>query len=213
MCTFIFAVVILMVKGKNTGASRDGVFVALCISLTLYALILISYHAGACFNPAVAVGSTTLQLWQLDNTNGYLSHYFYAYTLGPLAGGLLAGIFFRVHEQCHEELLDDQSSEHSTCSYGDKVSRVYRKSGFPDQARNNRQSSRTDLSRMSGLELSADSEEDKENSASGAGSYRNPSVAGVSDEYRDLSGDKKSSSNGKGSPQGSRGASGLIQEG
>ena len=66
---------------------------ALTVALTLWGLITLDYYTGACFNPAVALGNTLLQVMALDNENRYLTHYLYAYTLGPALGGLLAGIF------------------------------------------------------------------------------------------------------------------------
>ena len=58
LCTFIFVLVILMLKGSRTQLTKDGVHVALTVSLTLWALITLDYHTGACFNPAVALGQT-----------------------------------------------------------------------------------------------------------------------------------------------------------
>ena len=92
-----------MLKGQKTGPTRDGIHVALTVALVLWGLITLDYHTGACFNPAVAIGQTFLQVNQLDNTNNWLSHYFYAYTGGPALGGILSGLFFLMHEQCHKD--------------------------------------------------------------------------------------------------------------
>jgi len=101
MCTFIFVAVILVLKGSYTNPSKDGVLQALTVALTLGGLIQVANHTAASFNPAVTVGLTVLQVNNLDNTDGYLTHYFYAYFLGPLVGGALAGIFSRFHNPHH----------------------------------------------------------------------------------------------------------------
>ena len=95
-----------MLKGHRTGPTKDGIHVALKVALVLWGLITLDYHTGACFNPAVALGQTFFQVNQLDNTNQWLSHYFYAYTGGPALGGILSGLFFLIHEQCHKEPED-----------------------------------------------------------------------------------------------------------
>jgi len=105
VCTFIFVAVILMVKGqvtKKTSPSSDGALLALTVVLTLGGLISVANHHAASFNPAVTLGNTILQLQVLENTGGYLSHYFYAYFLGPLIGGGLAGFFANLHAPLHE---------------------------------------------------------------------------------------------------------------
>ena len=90
--TMIFVGVILTLKGKKSGPTKDGVHVALTVALVLWGLITLDYYTGACFNPAVALGNTLLQTMALENTNRYLTHYLYAYTLGPAGGGALAGL-------------------------------------------------------------------------------------------------------------------------
>lgn len=101
MCTFIFVAVILMLKGQLTGPSKDGVLIALTVALTLGGLIQVANHHAASFNPAVSLGLTVFQTQCLENTGGYLTHYFYAYFCGPLLGGFLAGVFSRFHGPVH----------------------------------------------------------------------------------------------------------------
>ena len=36
----------------------------------------------------------------MENQNDWLTHYFYAYTVGPLSGGLLAGFCYRLFVSC-----------------------------------------------------------------------------------------------------------------
>ena len=103
MCTFIFVAVILMIKGQGTAPSRDGALQALTVALTLGGLIQVANHHAATFNPAVSTALTLFQTMVLENTGGYLTHYFYAYITGPLLGGFLAGVFSRFHNPLHSE--------------------------------------------------------------------------------------------------------------
>ena len=102
MCTFIFVSVILMAKGQFTSASKDGALLGLAIVLVLFGLIQVANHHAASFNPAVTLALTMFQVSVLENTGGYLTHYFYAYFAGPLIGGLIAGIFVKNHAKLHE---------------------------------------------------------------------------------------------------------------
>lgn len=99
MCTFIFILVILMVKGKHTAPTSDGMLGAATVASCLAGMIQVAMRLGPVFNPAVAIAFTTLDVWQSPNPNGIYTHYFYAYTLGPLLGGLFAGIFYIMHEK------------------------------------------------------------------------------------------------------------------
>ena len=103
MCTFIFVAVILMVKGQGTSPSKDGALQALTVALTLGGLIQVANHHAATFNPAVSTALTLFQTLVLENTGGYLTHYFYAYFFGPLMGGVIAGVFSRFHVPLHSE--------------------------------------------------------------------------------------------------------------
>jgi|Transcript_1231 aquaporin Z len=114
MCTFVFVSVILMVKGKFTAPSKDGALLALTVVVTLGGLIQVANHHAASFNPAVTLGLTIFQTSVLENTGGYLTHYFYAYFIGPLLGGALAGIFSNLHAPLHEPAkgtLDEDDEE------------------------------------------------------------------------------------------------------
>lgn len=97
VCTFTFVAVILVLKGGMTAPSKDGALQALTVALTLGGLIQVATRAAASFNPAVTVGLTVMQTAYLENKGGYLTHYFYAYYIGPLVGGILAGLFSRIH--------------------------------------------------------------------------------------------------------------------
>ena len=104
ICTFLFVSVILMVKGEHTAGDRKGVCAAICVVLTLLAVISGTNSLGACFNPAVGVTLTTNAVIRLNSTlpnNHFLTHYLYAYTVGPAIGGVLAGIFHLFHKKAH----------------------------------------------------------------------------------------------------------------
>ena len=91
-----------MIKGgPGTEPSRDGALQALTVALTLGGLIQVANHHAATFNPAVSTALILFQNLILENKGGYLTHYSYAYLLGPLLGGLLAGLFSRCHNQLH----------------------------------------------------------------------------------------------------------------
>jgi len=92
-----------MLKGARTNPSNDGALQALTVALTLGGLIQVANHHAASFNPAVTLALTIFQTQALDNDNGYLSHYYYAYFVGPLIGGFLAGLFARIHRPLHED--------------------------------------------------------------------------------------------------------------
>jgi len=101
MCTFIFVAVILMVKGQHTSPSKDGALLGLTVVLVLFGLINVAAHHAASFNPAVTLALTVFQSSLLENTGGYLTHYFYAYFIGPLLGGSLAGLLASHHASLH----------------------------------------------------------------------------------------------------------------
>ena len=93
-----------MVKGsKTTAPTSDGVTGALAVVATLYGMIFVAMKNGPCMNPAVALAFTILEVWQTANKNGIYTHYFYAYTLGPAIGGMLAGLFALGHRNQHDK--------------------------------------------------------------------------------------------------------------
>ena len=97
-----------MVKGLRTSPTGDGVAGALAIALTLLACIRTGGKLGGCFNPAVGLSVTTFSLYNLDNESGALNHYLYAFMLGPLLGGAMAGAFNLVHSKKFEESAESE---------------------------------------------------------------------------------------------------------
>ena len=106
MCTFIFVSIVLTVKDKFTTHSKDGALLALAVVTVLFGLIQVANHHAASFNPCVSVALTIFQVSVLENTGGYLTHYFYAYFLGPYIGGIIAGLWQKNHP-----LITDQKEQ------------------------------------------------------------------------------------------------------
>jgi len=105
ICTFLFVAVILMVKNEHTAGEKKGVYAAMCVCATLLGVISSTGPIGACCNPAVTIGLTVDALIRYQNCpvdKAFMTHYLYAYTIGPIIGGLLAGLFFIFHRKLHE---------------------------------------------------------------------------------------------------------------
>ena len=99
--TFVFVSVILMVKGKYTAPTADTIIAVLTIALTLQGCVGTGQFLGGAVNPAVSFGVTLFGAFHLQEADGpsFISHYTYAYMVGELLGGLLAGLFHLKHAQ------------------------------------------------------------------------------------------------------------------
>ena len=98
LCTFVFVSVILMVKGKNTAPTSDGVVGALTVALTLLGLIMAGGKLGACYNPAVGVSLPIWAQMTLPGGADYIMRYMWAYIVGPFVGAAVAGGFHNLHK-------------------------------------------------------------------------------------------------------------------
>lgn len=96
--TAVFVSVILMVKaGGVITPSADGAAGALAICLVLLGCIKTGGKLGGCLNPAVAFALGANQVTHLHDESKIYSHYIYAFMLGPLLGGAIAGGFTYLH--------------------------------------------------------------------------------------------------------------------
>lgn len=116
VCTFIFVSVILMVKGRNTAPTSDGIAGAVGVVATLMGMIKTGMRLGACYNPAVGVALVVNALLWKEDTNGYITHYAYAYLAGPAIGGAAAGIFHLMHANAFKK--DEQESKYGRQAAG-----------------------------------------------------------------------------------------------
>lgn len=122
MVTFIFVLYILHVTGKHTGAPDLGVWGVPSICLILWAMCQVDAFTYASLNPALAIGSFVMQVtWYPYNPQGVLTHYMWQYLIGASLGGILAGIFYHMHEKLfiHD---DDCSSE---ASYTNRMNKLH----------------------------------------------------------------------------------------
>jgi aquaporin Z len=92
--TFALALVVLNVatSAKTQGNSYYGLAIGLTVTVGAFAVGGIS---GAAFNPAVGIGPTVINATMGGGTWRYL----WLYLVGPLAGGVLAALVFRIQEQ------------------------------------------------------------------------------------------------------------------
>ena len=100
-----------MVKGLRTAPTGDGVAGALAVALTLLACIRTGGKLGVCFNPAVGLSVTTFSQMNLEDDNGSLGHYMYAFIIGPLLGGAIAGTFSLSHSKNFEESVESEQED------------------------------------------------------------------------------------------------------
>ena len=105
ICTFLFVLEILVIKGRYTAPTQDGMLGALAVGLGLFAIINLDTIEGPCFNPAIGLVQTTYQNYYIDipgDSKNSLTKYLWAYTLGPAAGGLIAGAAHIFHSKTVE---------------------------------------------------------------------------------------------------------------
>ena len=112
MLTFVFVSVILMYKGgARTQPSGDGIMAVLTICLTLLACIRTGGKFGGCFNPAVGLTLGVNQVVHLGNENSVMSHYIYAFIIGPLLGGAAAGGFTFLHRHHFDPVAKGEKAQ------------------------------------------------------------------------------------------------------
>ena len=121
VCTFVFVALILHVTGSRTGGMDLGAWKVPAICLNLWALCSVDYFTAASFNPALALGSTVFQYWQYpNNPDNVLTHYMFIYMAGAALGGIIAGLWFHIHNGLFPE-PEHEDEHHLHESVNEKV--------------------------------------------------------------------------------------------
>jgi glycerol uptake facilitator-like aquaporin len=95
MMTAIFVAVIVHCKYPQTASSKDGTMICITIALTLMAVAgMIGGTSGGCFNPTIGLTETTMMMIFDPEIESQYFKYMVVYIFGPLAGGILAAIYF-----------------------------------------------------------------------------------------------------------------------
>ena len=117
ICTFVFVGFILHVTGKHTVGPDLGVYGVPAICFVLWALCSVDWFTGASFNPALAIGLTYYMNWKYPyNPSGIMTHYLPYYVCGAACGGILAGIFYLIHENLFKVDSDEDEEEHKNAA-------------------------------------------------------------------------------------------------
>ena len=100
MATWWFIFVILIVKDKNSALTSDGMLGSSTVGLALMVGAKISGRiSGGCLNPAVGI---SLTMWSWIDDVGDMGD-LWIYIIGPLLGGLIAGL---VHRFLHRPAIE-----------------------------------------------------------------------------------------------------------
>jgi glycerol uptake facilitator-like aquaporin len=98
ICTFIFVLVILIMKTQKTAPTSDGFLACGSICLTLGAMCLVAGpHTGGGINPAVGLAQTLWAVWNFGTVNPVFYQNLWLYICAPSFGGILAGFVMRGH--------------------------------------------------------------------------------------------------------------------
>lgn len=107
---FVSSIILVLcfasIKSKETALSDNKLFGALAIYTIIESIASINTLFGSAgFNPALASGYIFFETTQFNYpntvyTSGQLNHYWWAYALGPMAGGFVGGILFLIHSKC-----------------------------------------------------------------------------------------------------------------
>jgi aquaporin Z len=98
-CTFIFVMAVIIVKDVRTGASVHGGnpwLACFTIASTLTAMIFFAgNHTGGALNPAVSTAQHIMANYHFDEN--LADGFFKVYLMGPLVGGIIAGLVSWAH--------------------------------------------------------------------------------------------------------------------
>lgn len=107
---FVSSIILVLcfasIKSKETAISDNKLFGALAIYTIIESIASINMLFGSAgFNPALASGYIFFETTQYNYPNtvydsSQLNHYWWAYALGPMAGGFVGGILFLMHSKC-----------------------------------------------------------------------------------------------------------------
>jgi aquaporin Z len=99
ICTFIFVLSVIIVKDERVGPSTHGGnpwLACFTIAATLTAMIMFAgNHTGGSLNPAISTSQHILANFHFDEN--LADGFFKVYLMGPIVGGLLAGLVSWAH--------------------------------------------------------------------------------------------------------------------
>ena len=119
VCSLVFVMINLVFKIGKTSPTNERFLACFAVALTLLAMICVSGpKTGACLNPAVALAQTMYEVIQFgpiiptESFEGRLFRsYLAVYILGPLTGGVFAGLAHIGHQYCHDKIHATPSAE------------------------------------------------------------------------------------------------------
>ena len=133
---FVSSIILVLcfasIKSKETALSENKLFGALSIYTIIESIAAINYLFGSAgFNPALASGYIFFETTQYNYPNtvydsSQLNHYWWAYALGPLAGGFVGGILFLIHAKCAGTQVEEEPDKDDPLLMGHKESATVR---------------------------------------------------------------------------------------
>ena len=105
--TFLFIVVVCLVKDATTAPTKDDMLISLIVAVTLISMVgLADNQGGASYNPAVALAEIVFNLAVSEDSTVYedstkqaMKHYLWIFLFAPYLGAALAALFHLWHVQ------------------------------------------------------------------------------------------------------------------
>ena len=110
ICTFMFVMVILVVKTARFSPTKQGLLAVLGVVWNLMALTQTAGASGACLNPAVGFAQAILQFTQAIIPDEHFETVCYMYVVAPFVGGMLSGVAHKVHKHCFDNVTNTSKS-------------------------------------------------------------------------------------------------------